>query len=386
MNSVISKMEEKIKKQQRIRDLIDKIDNMIFKNSNILSEDEIKQLKIEKTKLENQIIISKLSFNEKFDNFFYKIEDLDNISEIQWLISDVIPSGAIGVFYGAPATGKTSVLLHYCWEFLKNYDNTYIIYIDADMSVGKISELGIVDLLKEYGDRFKYAGKSSDNMSLVAQNLLKDIVSLQLEFPSRKYIVIEDSLTLITPRKNGFIDVQKLYLYERKIRDLNGTVIIVTHLNKAGVLADSQQIENYADYTYLVERNDFNSSILLIPKKASRYSIKEKAYRTKDRKIVDEIDFKIANISYSESYFVNTILDLLSDGEINQSDIMKYLKQISFFTKYSIGEKKAISLLEKWAKNGKWCIEQRVGEKNAKYFFLNQTEKLTKLPNNEKEA
>ena len=86
MNSVISKMEEKIKKQQRIRDLIDKIDNMIFKNSNILSEDEIKQLKIEKTKLENQIIISKLSFNEKFDNFFYKIEDLDNISEIQWLI------------------------------------------------------------------------------------------------------------------------------------------------------------------------------------------------------------------------------------------------------------------------------------------------------------
>ncbi|MCT7613817.1 hypothetical protein N5U20_11495 [Aliarcobacter butzleri] len=57
------------------------------------------------------------------------------------------------------------------------------------MSVGKISELGIVDLLKEYGDRFKYAGKSSDNMSLVAQNLLKDIVSLQLEFPSRKYIV-----------------------------------------------------------------------------------------------------------------------------------------------------------------------------------------------------
>ncbi|MCT7613102.1 hypothetical protein N5U20_07745 [Aliarcobacter butzleri] len=68
MNSVISKMEEKIKKQQRIRDLIDKIDNMIFKNSNILSEDEIKQLKIEKTKLENQIIIS--TFAHKTELFF----------------------------------------------------------------------------------------------------------------------------------------------------------------------------------------------------------------------------------------------------------------------------------------------------------------------------
>lgn len=249
------------------------------------------------------------------------------------------------------------------------------------MPKAKICELGITNLLKEYGDRFRYAGKSSENLSDVAQNLLKDVVLLQIEFPSRKYIVIEDSLTLITPRKNGFIDVEKLYKYERKIRENDGTIIIVTHLNKANVLADTQQIENYADYTFLVQRNEFNDSILLIPRKASRYAIEKKAYKVENRKIIEEIDFEIANISHSESSFVNTVFDLLKDGEMNQSEIMKYLKQASFFTKNGVGEKKIIFWLEKWTKEGKWSFEQRSSEKNAKYYFLNQTAKLAKLPN-----
>ena len=381
MSSLIHKIENRIKNQEQIPDLIEKIDNIISNSPNILSKNELEQLKIEKIELEKQMIKSKLSFDERFDNFFYNIEDINKANETKWLISGIIPSNTIGVFYGAPGTGKSSILIMYCIEILKNYDNTYIIYIDADMAISKISELGIGNIIKQYGSRFKYAGKSFDNISVVSQNLLKDIVSLQKEFPDRKYIIIEDSLSLITPRKNGFIDVEKLYKYERKIRDLNGTIIIVTHLNKSGVFADSQQIENYADYTFLVQRNDFNSSILLIPKKASRFSIMKKAYRTEDRKITEEIDFEIANISYAESYFVNTILDLLKDGEMHQSEIMKYLKQISFFSKYSIGEKKVISLLLKWAQNGKWLFEKRTGEKNAKYFFLSQSEKLEKLQN-----
>ena len=357
MSSLIQKIENRIKNQQQIPDLIEKIDNIISDSPHILSKNELEQLKIEKIELEKKMIKPNLSFDKKFDNFFYSFEDLDNTSEVQWLISGVIPSSTIGVFYGASGTGKSSILIRYCLEILKNYDNTYIIYIDADMAISKISELGIGNNIKLYGNRFKYAGKSSDNLSFIAQNLLKEIVLLQIEFPDRKYIVIEDSLTLITPRKNGFIDVEKLYKHERKIRENNGTVIIVTHLNKANVLADTQQIENYADYTFLVQRNEFNDSILLIPKKASRYAIEKKAYKVANRKIIEEIDFEIANISHSESTFVTTISDLLKFGEMNQSEIMKYLKQISFFSKYSVGEKKVISWLEKWAKNGKWCFE-----------------------------
>ena len=123
---------------------------------------------------------------------------------------------------------------------------------------------------------------------------------------------------------------------------------------------------------------------MLHPKKASRYDIKEKAYKVENRKIVEEIDFQIANISNSEATFVNLVYDLLHDSEMNQSEIMKYLKQISFFTKFTVGEKKVISWLEKWSKNGKWSCEQRVNEKNAKFYYV-QTAKLAELPNSDKE-
>lgn len=380
MNSIIAKIENKIKNQEQIPDLIYRIDGVLSNYSHLLSENEIIELKNEKIKLEKKFIKSNLSIDEKFNKFLYSSEEIKNVPETQWLINEVIPSGTIGVFYGGAGVGKSSLLIKFSKEILENYKNTYIIYIDADMALGKINDFGIGEMIKQYGERFRYAGKSSNNLSAVAQNLLKEIVQIQLDNPTRKYIVIEDSLTLITPRKQGFIDVEKLYRYEKQIRDFNGTIIIVTHLNKAGVFADSQQIENYADYTFLVQRNDFNSSILLLPQKASRYDIQQKAYKVENRNIIEEIDFQIANISYSESSFVNTILDLLSDGEMNQSEIMKYLKQISFLSKYSIGEKKVLSLLDKWSKMGKWSYEQRTNEKNAKFYYI-QTAKLTKLPN-----
>ena len=383
MSNLIQKMENKIKNQEEIPDFIQRIDDILKNNCQLLSNNEITELRNEKIRLEKKLIKSNLSIEKKFNDFFYSFEEIENAPETQWLINEVIPSGTIGVFYGGAGVGKSSLLIKFSKEILENYKNTYIIYIDADMALGKINDFGIGEMIKQYGERFRYAGKSSNNLSAVAQNLLKEIVQIQLDNPARKYIVIEDSLTLITPRKNGFIDVEKLYKYEKQIRDVGGTIIIVTHLNKAGFMSDSSQIENYCDYSFLVQRNNFNSSILLLPQKASRYNIQQKAYKVENRNIIEEIDFQIANISYSESSFVNTILDLLSDGEMNQSEIMKYLKQISFLSKYSIGEKKVLSLLDKWSKMGKWSCEQRVNEKNAKFYYI-ETAKLTKLPNSDK--
>ena len=381
--NIITKIENKIKKQEEIPVLIQRIDDMLTINSHLLEKNEISELKNEKINLEKKLIKSNLSIDQKFNNFFYTSKDIEDAPETQWLIPEVIPSSTIGVFYGAPGSGKSSILIDYCNQILRNFENAYIIYIDADMALGKINDFGIGEMIKQYGERFKYAGKSVNDISIIAQNLLKEIVQVQLDFPQKKYIVIEDSLTLIAPRKQGFINVESLYKYEKQIRDAGGTIIIVHHLNKAGIFADSQQIENYADYTFLIQRNDFNSSILLHPKKASRYDIKEKAYKVENRKIIEEIDFQTANISNLEATFVNLIYDLLQDSEMNQSEIMKYLKQISFFSKFAVGEKKVISWLEKWAKNGKWACEQRVNEKNAKFYYV-QTAKLAKLPNNNK--
>ena len=330
--------------------------------------------------LEKNLIRSKLSFDEKFKDFIYDFTEINEAKDNEWLIQDILPSQSIGVFYGNPGAGKSTLMIEFCTYLLNKMNDIFIVYIDADMSINKLKEIGIDELIKKYMGRFLYAGKST-NLVEKTQTFLQEIVELQKKYKNRKYLIIEDSLTLLSHKKNGFINTDLLYKYEKQLREAGATIVVIHHLNKSGVFADSQQIENFADYTFLIERNEFNNCILLKPVKASRFNIKEKAYQTENRKIIKEIDFNIANISYSESSFVKIIVDLLQDCKMNQSEIMKYLKQSSFFTKYTVGEKKVISWLEKWAKNGKWCMEQRASDKNAKYYYLSQAKKLAKLPN-----
>ena len=381
MSEILTKIKKKINLQSSINREIQEINYILSQKKILLDDKEIEELTQEKYNLESQIIKSKLSFEDKFNDFIYTFDDINEAKEIEWLIQDIIPNQSIGVFYGNPGTGKSAIIIELCNQILNNTNDVHVIYIDADMCSNKLKQIGISEIIKKYKDRFVYAGKQVTNIVAKTQDFLKEIIELQDKCSKKKYIVVEDSLTLLSPKKNGFVDTAMLYKYEKQIRQAGGTVIVIHHLNKNGVFADTQQIENFADYTFLVERNDFNNCILLKPQKASRFDIQQKAYKTEDRKIIDEIDFSMANISLSESNFVKIIVDLLADGEINQSEIMRYLKQSSFFTKYSVGEKKVITWLEKWSKKGKWNFEQRTSEKNAKVYYISQTEKHAKLLN-----
>ena len=380
MSEILTKINKKINFQKKLKNEIENIEAILTKYIHILSQNEINELKKEKENLEKNLIRSKLSFDEKFKDYIYDFSEINEAKDITWLINDVIPSPSIGVLYGYPGVGKSTILIEYCRKILELTNDVFIIYIDADMSINKLKEIGIDELIKKYKEKFIYAGKST-NLVERTQIFLQEIVELQKKHKNRKYLIIEDSLTLLSHKKNGFINTDLLYKYEKQLREAGATIVVIHHLNKSGVFADSQQIENFADYTFLIERNEFNNCILLKPVKASRFNIKEKAYQTENRKIIKEIDFNIANISYAESSFVKIIVDLLECGEMNQSEIMKYLKQSSFFTKYSVGEKKIITWLAKWAENGKWCMEQRASDKNAKYYYLSQAKKLAKLPN-----
>lgn len=386
MSDLIQRVEEKINKYENIPYEIEKIESLIKKNKYILNNDDLKSLEKEKENLENEIIKMDMSFENKHEDFFYSYDDIMNAPPINWLLPNIIPAQSIGVIIGASGKGKTSIAIHCCKEILYRHDNVYIIFIDGDMSVAKIKEHGISELMEKYKNRFKYAGKTTKNFSETAQKLLRDICNEQKKYKERIYLVIEDSLSLIARKKRGFIDTEYLYYFEKILRNEGGASIIIHHTNKSGVFADSQHIENFADYTYLTERNDFNSSILLIPQKISRYQIESKAYKVYERKIVSEIDFETANISTRETVFIHYILDVLSDGEMNQSEILAHLEKIKYFSEHKVGQKKAIKWLREWGDKKKWNYEQRVGEKNAIYYWLDinsETEKLAKLPNDD---
>ncbi|WP_151951470.1 AAA family ATPase [Aliarcobacter butzleri] len=387
MIDILTKINQKINFQVSLNKKIEDINFILCSKKVFLEDKEIDELIQERKNLESQIIKSKLSFEDKFNDFIYTYADINEAEDIEWFIKDVIPNPSIGVVYGNSGTGKSAIIIELCNQILNNTNHVHVIYIDADMSPNKLKQIGIAELIKKHKERFVYAGKQVANIVAKTQDFLNEIIELQNKCSTKKYLLVEDSLTLLSPKKNGFVDTELLYKHEKQIREAGGSVILIHHLNKNGIFADSQKIEDFADYTFLVERNDFNNCILLNPQKRSRFDIKEKAYQTENRKIIAEIDFNMANISYSESNFIKIIIDLLQDGdEMNQSEIIKYLKQSSYFSKYGVGEKKVINWLEKWAKAEKWKCEQRASEKNAKYYFLIQTEKLTKLPNyNKKE-
>ena len=385
MSEILTKIKKKINFQYGLNRQIEEINYILSQKKTLLDDKEIDELTQEKYNLESQIIKSKLSFEDKFNDFIYTFDDINEAEDIRWLVKDVVPEGSIGVFYGDSGSGKSTLMIEFCTHLLNEMSDLFIVYIDADMNISKLKEIEIHQLIKNFDKRFLYSGKEVKNVIETTQNFLQDIVELQKKHKNRRYLIIEDSLTLLSHKRNGFINTDLLYKHEKQLREAGATVVVIHHLNKSGVFADSQQIENYADYTYLVERNEFNNCILLKPRKASRFDIKEKAYLTENRKIIEEIDFNMANISYTESSFVKIIIDVLYDcDQMNQSEILKYLKQSSFFTKFCVGEKKIIAWLEKWAKNGKWEFEQRASDKNAKYYSLSQTEKLAKLPNIDK--
>lgn len=386
MSDLIQKIENKINRQNEIPNLISKIDSILLNKHQILTDNDIQALENEKLKLNSELVKVDLSLEEKHKNFFYTHSDIVNAPDISWLIENMIPRQSIGVLIGASGVGKTTFVVNCSEKILKLNPEVFIIFIDGDMALNKVKEMGIDKLMDKYGDRFKYAGKTTDYFSNSAQNLLQDIALEQQKYPNRTYFVIEDSLSLIAKKSRGFINTNELYKYEKILREHKGCSLIIHHKNKAGIFADSQCIENFADFTYEIERNDFNSCIVLHPRKASRFDIKGKAFLTEDRKIIKEVDYDTVNISFRESQFVNFVLDALEEEELNQSELLNHLEKIRFFSEFKVGQKKAIRWLREWADKGKWKYEQRVGEKNAIYYWLDinsETEKLAKLPNND---
>ncbi len=385
MSDLLQIFEKRINKYENIPYQIEKIESFIKKNKHMLNNDDLKSLEKEKENLENEIIKIDISFENKYEDFFYSYDEIVNAPQINWLLTNIIPAQSIGVIIGASGKGKTSIAIHFCKEILYRHDNVYIVYIDGDMSVAKIKEHGISEVIEKYKNRFKYAGKTTNNFTETAQKLLRDICMEQKKYRERIYLVIEDSLSLIAKKKRGFVDTDYLYYFEKILRSEGGSAILIHHTNKSGVFADTQHIENYADYTYEIDRNEFNSSIVLHPRKASRFDIKGKAFLTKDRKIIKEVDYESVNISFRESQFVHYVVDALEDGELNQSELLNHLEKIRFFSEFKVGQKKVICWLRNWSDKGKWKYEQRVNQKNAIYYWLDnsETEKLAKLPSDD---
>jgi hypothetical protein len=100
MSEILSKINAKINLQKKLKNEIENIESILTKNIHILNQDEIYELKKEKENLEKNLIKSKLSFEDKFNDFIYTFGDINEAKNTEWLIQNVLPSQSIGVFFG----------------------------------------------------------------------------------------------------------------------------------------------------------------------------------------------------------------------------------------------------------------------------------------------
>ena len=100
MSEILTKINKKINFQKKLKLEIENIDSLLSKEIHILNKDEIEELKKMRINLDNKLIKSKLSFEDKFKDFIYNFEEINQAKKIEWLVQDVIPEQSIGVFFG----------------------------------------------------------------------------------------------------------------------------------------------------------------------------------------------------------------------------------------------------------------------------------------------
>lgn len=356
--SVIKNQAAKFEKLEQELKELKELSNKRFINK---EQKEIIEQRI--TQIKNELGIKEVSIE-------YTIEDIRNAKPKEMLIDKLLARASISVLYGDYGTGKTATVKHIYKTLLKN-EKVYIRYLDFDNPTESLKESEIDKLKEKYGDRFRYFGKRNPeqelNMVDEAEDVMLEIIDEQMKNPERIYILIEDNLKNIARKnKKGFIDTQYLYKLEKRLQAAGVTVIILHHTNKSGIFADTQDIMNFADISFQVSFNKNSGCIILDPNKQSRFKVEPKAFKVdpETREIIEETEYKIANIDKDEIRIVNTIRDLLFEcGDFNQSELEKEVKALR--TNLGVGERKFRAILKKHIGTA-W--EAKRGENNALIF------------------
>jgi len=355
-----------------------------LRNKYFISKEQKEQIKQRITQIKDELGVKKYSIE-------YTIEDIRNAKPKEMLIYQLLARASISVFYGDYGTGKTATIKHTYKTLLESNSNVYIRYLDLDNPIEGLKESQIDKLKEKYGERFRYFGKRDPEQELdmvyEAEEIIFETIEEQIKNPERIYILIEDNLKNIARKnKKGFINTQYLYKLEKRLQAAGGTVIILHHTNKSGVFADTQDIMNFADISFQVSFNKNSGCIILDPDKQSRFKVEPKAFKVdpETREIIQETEYKIANIGKDEIKIVNTIKDSLQEcGDFNQSELEKEVKPLRI--NLGVGERKFRAILKKHIGTS-W--EAKRGNNNALIFSsieknmsYNEVKNLQNLPN-----
>ena len=82
MSEILTKIKKKINFQYGLNRQIEEINYILSQKKTLLDDKEIDELTQEKHNLESQIIKSKLSFEDQFNDFIYAYEEINKAKDI----------------------------------------------------------------------------------------------------------------------------------------------------------------------------------------------------------------------------------------------------------------------------------------------------------------
>jgi len=232
------------------------------------------------------------------DDYILTDAEINDISNPEWIIDNLIISGHITLIPAEPNGGKTTIMTHLAGQMVANgYD---VNYVNSDISGGDAKSMA------EHSKQMGYKLLLPDmqvglSMTNVVQKL-KDMADMNIQFD--KTVFIFDTLKKLISVINK-TQAKELFQVLRKLTSRGMTIILLAHTNK---YTDNDGMPIYEGTGDM--RSDVDEMIYLIPQKHPDGSMTVTTQPDKVRGSFEPITFNIdadRNVTRA-TQTVNTVL------------------------------------------------------------------------------
>jgi len=194
-----------------------------------------------------------IDFIAKLSCASLKSEDLN--VQVDFLIDDFLPRGAIVQFYSRPGQGKS--LFSLAVSLILASAGLNVVYFDFDNSLIALKNRNLTEILEKY--RNIYYIHRSKISELGVSNLrgfvkfLRDFAKSEVDLSN--YIFVFDSAKNFILDTNSNKDVSMFFDVLKGLRDRGATVLVPHHTNRAGGFKGASAFLEDADLVYRFYRN-----------------------------------------------------------------------------------------------------------------------------------
>lgn len=303
--------------------------NTNLKNANDVFEDEVVEVATAETIKKDKPINSGVNLS-LFDKFKMNKQRREELKNMKFVIDGLVVENYHTYLTGNAGAGKTTILLHLCFEMVqKGYNVTYF-YLDGALNTASKVDEEIERLNIE------------DNFSLLVDGTMNEYTEILKQFITAKVrldktIFILDTFKFLSADVNHKNSNKEAMHLIKEVCKLGATFVSLGHTNKDGAkFSGTAEIEQDSDGVLRIDGIEGeNNMVTTTIKKGGRcrYEVKNVSYTFKkgdvmsvakcDEVIDTETQLKALEREKSDDYLINEVKKVLRlNPNILQKDII----------------------------------------------------------------